>query len=117
MVDPVCNLLSLPGSDFDSARDSIDSYFRPPKGARVDAARKWTEKERELLVKGIQKYGIGHFRDISEDFLPSWVSSGRLGEGSSKCKYNFCSIHSTSDHPLISTGTTTRVVTTFASRQ
>ncbi|KAK3816570.1 MAG: hypothetical protein J3Q66DRAFT_199828 [Benniella sp.] len=47
-------------------------YFRPPKGARVDAARKWTDKERELLVKGIQKYGIGHFRDIADDFLPSW---------------------------------------------
>jgi len=59
-------------------RDPIDSYFRPPKGARVDVARKWTDKERELLVKGIQKYGIGHFRDIAEDFLPSWVSSDTL---------------------------------------
>ncbi|KAF9395308.1 hypothetical protein BGX21_009985 [Mortierella sp. AD011] len=47
-------------------------YFRPPKGAKAEAARKWTEKERELLIKGIEKHGIGHFREISEEFLPSW---------------------------------------------
>ncbi|KAG0256008.1 hypothetical protein BG011_004817 [Mortierella polycephala] len=47
-------------------------YFRPPKGAKAEVARKWTDKERELLIKGIEKYGIGHFREISEEFLPSW---------------------------------------------
>ncbi|KAF9977763.1 hypothetical protein BGZ73_004987 [Actinomortierella ambigua] len=47
-------------------------YFRPPKGARAEVARKWTEKERELLIKGIEKHGIGHFREISEEFLPAW---------------------------------------------
>lgn len=36
-------------------------------------ARKWTDKERELLIKGIEKHGIGHFREISEEFLPAWV--------------------------------------------
>ncbi|KAF8934619.1 hypothetical protein BGZ47_010287 [Haplosporangium gracile] len=47
-------------------------YFRPPKGAKAEVARKWTEKERELLIKGIEKYGIGHFREISEEFLSAW---------------------------------------------
>ncbi|KAG0235548.1 hypothetical protein BGW42_005161 [Actinomortierella wolfii] len=47
-------------------------YFRPPRGARAEPSRKWTEKERELLIKGIQKHGIGHFREISEEFLPAW---------------------------------------------
>ncbi|KAG0369497.1 hypothetical protein BC939DRAFT_409283 [Gamsiella multidivaricata] len=47
-------------------------YFRPPKGAKAEVARKWTEKERELLIKGIGKHGIGHFREIAEEFLPSW---------------------------------------------
>ncbi|KAF9336337.1 hypothetical protein BG006_008955 [Podila minutissima] len=47
-------------------------YFRPPKGAKAEVARKWTDKERELLIKGIEKYGIGHFREISEEFLPAW---------------------------------------------
>ncbi|KAF9092816.1 hypothetical protein BGX29_010276 [Mortierella sp. GBA35] len=47
-------------------------YFRPPKGAKAEVARKWTEKERELLIKGIEKHGIGHFREISEEFLPAW---------------------------------------------
>ncbi|KAF9384613.1 Alpha subunit of the F1 sector of mitochondrial F1F0 ATP synthase, partial [Podila verticillata] len=47
-------------------------YFRPPKGAKAEVARKWTDKERELLIKGIEKHGIGHFREISEEFLPAW---------------------------------------------
>ncbi|KAG0325508.1 hypothetical protein BGZ99_000562 [Dissophora globulifera] len=47
-------------------------YFRPPKGAKAEVVRKWTEKERELLISGIEKHGIGHFREIAEEFLPSW---------------------------------------------
>ncbi|KAF9582781.1 hypothetical protein BGW38_010768 [Lunasporangiospora selenospora] len=43
----------------------------PPRGPKVEA-RKWTEKERDLLIKGIEKYGIGHFREISEEFLSQW---------------------------------------------
>jgi len=51
----------------------VTSYFRPPKGAKAEVARKWTDKERELLIKGVEKHGIGHFREISEEFLPAWV--------------------------------------------
>ncbi|KAJ1959006.1 hypothetical protein H4R35_007682, partial [Dimargaris xerosporica] len=50
-------------------------YFRPPKGAlrpSQDQARKWTDQERDLLVQGIEQYGIGHFREISETLLPAW---------------------------------------------
>ncbi|KAI9209820.1 uncharacterized protein BJ171DRAFT_594835 [Polychytrium aggregatum] len=49
-------------------------YFRPPKGALLAApsTNKWTEKERALLIQGIEKYGIGHFREISEELLPNW---------------------------------------------
>ncbi|KAJ1912946.1 hypothetical protein IWQ60_009427 [Tieghemiomyces parasiticus] len=54
-------------------------YFRPPKDApRPDAdghgggARKWTDRERSLLIQGISTHGIGHFRAISEELLPGW---------------------------------------------
>ncbi|RUO96657.1 hypothetical protein BC936DRAFT_141666 [Jimgerdemannia flammicorona] len=49
-------------------------YFRPPKGAKPEEARKWTDREKELLLQGIEKHGIGHFREISDEFLPAWVS-------------------------------------------
>ncbi|OZJ04415.1 hypothetical protein BZG36_02917 [Bifiguratus adelaidae] len=45
-------------------------YFRPKKG-KVEA-RKWTSTEKDLLIQGIEKYGIGHFREISEELLPAW---------------------------------------------
>jgi hypothetical protein len=35
--------------------------------------RKWSDKERVLLIKGIEKYGIGHYKEISDEFLPDWV--------------------------------------------
>ncbi|KAG0255038.1 hypothetical protein DFQ27_006490 [Actinomortierella ambigua] len=38
----------------------------------AEVARKWTDKERDLLIKGIEKHGIGHFREISEEFLSAW---------------------------------------------
>ncbi|KAJ3173365.1 hypothetical protein HDU87_007634 [Geranomyces variabilis] len=49
-------------------------YFRPPKGSTLknEEVKKWTDKERDLLVKGIEVYGIGHFREISESYLPDW---------------------------------------------
>ncbi|KAJ1965411.1 hypothetical protein IWQ62_002672 [Dispira parvispora] len=50
-------------------------YFRPPKDAPrpgQEPVRKWTERERALLIEGIGLYGIGHFREISEKLLPAW---------------------------------------------
>ncbi|RKP26352.1 hypothetical protein SYNPS1DRAFT_14309 [Syncephalis pseudoplumigaleata] len=49
------------------------AYFRPdPSVFQAVTERKWTEKERGLLVRGIEKYGIGHFREIAEEYLPDW---------------------------------------------
>ncbi|CAG8535912.1 10010_t:CDS:2 [Ambispora gerdemannii] len=51
------------------------AYFRPTQGAilsQSNGQRKWTEKERSLLIQGIAKYGIGHFREISDNLLPGW---------------------------------------------
>ncbi|KAJ1802580.1 hypothetical protein LPJ56_007162 [Coemansia sp. RSA 2599] len=47
-------------------------YFQPPKDAVPQAERKWGEEEKRKLLEGIEKYGIGHFREISESLLPEW---------------------------------------------
>ncbi|KAM3584299.1 hypothetical protein VKS41_003123 [Umbelopsis sp. WA50703] len=47
-------------------------YFRPPKGAKPEEARKWTDDDKQLLIQGIEKYGIGHFTEISRELLPKW---------------------------------------------
>ncbi|KAI8578319.1 hypothetical protein K450DRAFT_247259 [Umbelopsis ramanniana AG] len=47
-------------------------YFRPPKGAKPEEARKWTDNDKTLLIQGIEKYGIGHFTEISRELLPKW---------------------------------------------
>ncbi|GBC07590.1 hypothetical protein RclHR1_07550010 [Rhizophagus clarus] len=47
-------------------------YFRPSKGSIPQIQRKWSDKERVLLIKGIEKYGIGHYKEISDEFLPDW---------------------------------------------
>ena len=57
-------------------------YFRSEVVEQEE--RKWTENERLLLIKGILKllalgieeFGIGHFREISETYLPKWVIFG-----------------------------------------
>lgn len=51
----------------------MQSYFRPSKGSIPHIQRKWSDKERVLLIKGIEKYGIGHYKEISDEFLPDWV--------------------------------------------
>ncbi|GAB5588877.1 hypothetical protein Unana1_03777 [Umbelopsis nana] len=47
-------------------------YFRPPKGAKPEEARKWTDDDKLLLIQGIEKHGIGHFTEISRELLPKW---------------------------------------------
>mmetsp|Transcript_58266 Transcript_58266/g.185653 ORF Transcript_58266/g.185653 Transcript_58266/m.185653 type:complete len:113 (-) Transcript_58266:51-389(-) len=34
--------------------------------------KKWGAEEKELLYKGIEKHGIGHYDLISKEFLPKW---------------------------------------------
>jgi hypothetical protein len=50
------------------------SYFRPPRNAPKEEQRKWTDVEKQLLIEGVEKYGIGHFGEISKQSLPKWVS-------------------------------------------
>ncbi|KAJ1963929.1 hypothetical protein GGI12_001755 [Dipsacomyces acuminosporus] len=47
-------------------------YFQPPKDAVAPAGRKWGDEEKRKLLEGIETYGIGHFREISESLLPDW---------------------------------------------
>ncbi|KAJ1857680.1 hypothetical protein GGH12_003500 [Coemansia sp. RSA 1822] len=47
-------------------------YFQPPKDAQPVVERKWGDDEKSKLLVGIEKYGIGHFREISESLLPEW---------------------------------------------
>jgi hypothetical protein len=50
-------------------------YFQPPEGIVLTEPqpRTWTDSERKLLIQGIQEYGIGQFRKISQTLLPAWV--------------------------------------------
>ncbi|KAJ2664060.1 hypothetical protein IWW48_001072 [Coemansia sp. RSA 1200] len=47
-------------------------YFEPPKDAISQPERKWGDEEKQKLLEGIEKYGIGHFREISDNLLPEW---------------------------------------------
>ncbi|KAJ2737928.1 hypothetical protein GGI20_006356, partial [Coemansia sp. BCRC 34301] len=47
-------------------------YFQPPKDAQPQAERKWGDEEKRKLLEGIERYGIGHFREISDNLLPDW---------------------------------------------
>ncbi|KAI8336075.1 hypothetical protein BC941DRAFT_354486 [Chlamydoabsidia padenii] len=50
-------------------------YFRPPKGYKTPKAKKWTDVEKDLLIKGIAKHGIGNFGLISKESLPAWTTN------------------------------------------
>ncbi|OMJ21017.1 hypothetical protein AYI69_g556 [Smittium culicis] len=59
----------------DDAGNLNQEYFKRPHGAEFEEAeeRKWGDKEKKLLVEGLEQYGIGHFREISDHLLPEWV--------------------------------------------
>eukprot|EP01103_Thecamoeba_quadrilineata_P020322 TRINITY_DN865_c0_g1_i1.p1 TRINITY_DN865_c0_g1~~TRINITY_DN865_c0_g1_i1.p1 ORF type:complete len:404 (-),score=108.82 TRINITY_DN865_c0_g1_i1:168-1325(-) len=46
-------------------------YFKP-KRTHLRFARKWGDKEKELLITGIQKFGVGSWSAIRNEFLPAW---------------------------------------------
>ncbi|OLY84772.1 hypothetical protein AYI68_g1057 [Smittium mucronatum] len=50
-------------------------YFKRPHGMEVEEERKWGDAEKLLLVQGIEKYGIGHFREVSDNLLPEWSAN------------------------------------------
>ncbi len=47
-------------------------YFKPPENLPGLGPKKWGDKERELLIEGISKYGIGCWHQIRTDLLPDW---------------------------------------------
>jgi len=49
-------------------------YFKPKTGKIT--VRKWTDKEKDLLIQGIEKHGIGSWAKIQEEFLTLWVGQG-----------------------------------------
>ncbi len=49
------------------------SYFKPSNIAALKP-KKWGDKERELLIKAIQKHGIGAWPQVRDEFLPQWAS-------------------------------------------
>ncbi|RKP10155.1 hypothetical protein THASP1DRAFT_8833, partial [Thamnocephalis sphaerospora] len=70
-------------SEFEQTRHLVhedgtlnQAYFRPdPALFQPTTERRWTDKERQLLIQGIGKHGIGHFREISEELLPAWSTN------------------------------------------
>ncbi|KAI7881047.1 hypothetical protein K492DRAFT_129326 [Lichtheimia hyalospora FSU 10163] len=68
--------------DFEITRNIIhpdgslnQDYFRPPRGSKRAPTRKWTDTEKDLLIEGIEKYGIGNFGEISKELLPKWTTN------------------------------------------
>ncbi|KAL6064464.1 HTH myb-type domain-containing protein [Balamuthia mandrillaris] len=47
-----------------------EDYFKPKKTKIV--LKRWTAKERRLLLEGVEKYGIGEWAKIKEESLPEW---------------------------------------------
>ncbi|GAN05507.1 conserved hypothetical protein [Mucor ambiguus] len=50
-------------------------YFRPKTETHRKEERAWTDAERDLLIQGIQKYGIGNWNDIRKELLNEWTSN------------------------------------------
>mmetsp|Transcript_2446 Transcript_2446/g.2732 ORF Transcript_2446/g.2732 Transcript_2446/m.2732 type:complete len:171 (+) Transcript_2446:1-513(+) len=61
-----------------SPKDMVDEkgqfkpeYFKPNPFSVEE--RKWTNVEKDHLISGIAKYGIGNWNDIRAEFLPLWT--------------------------------------------
>eukprot|EP00878_Enallax_costatus_P012768 GHUV01013332.1.p1 GENE.GHUV01013332.1~~GHUV01013332.1.p1 ORF type:complete len:206 (+),score=55.18 GHUV01013332.1:187-804(+) len=51
---------------------SINQEFFRPKKVLTLTDRKWGDHEREQLYRGLEKYGVGKWRDIGDDLLHGW---------------------------------------------
>lgn len=54
-----------------SSCPSLRRYFHLKK------LKAWTLDEENLLIKGIEEYGVGEWERIRRDFLPDWVGAIR----------------------------------------
>lgn len=67
-------------------------FFKPTKVVIV-SEKKWGDAERDLLYKGLEKYGVGKWREISGEYLPAWdeqtlrIKSARLLGSQSLARY------------------------------
>ncbi|KAF8061984.1 hypothetical protein HT031_004244 [Scenedesmus sp. PABB004] len=50
----------------------IDQEFFRPRAVVTLAERKWGEPERAALLAGLERHGVGRWRDIGEALLPGW---------------------------------------------
>ncbi|CAO0789671.1 unnamed protein product [Mucor circinelloides] len=50
-------------------------YFRPKAETNHKEEQTWTDAEKDLLIQGIQKYGIGNWNDIRKELLNEWTSN------------------------------------------
>jgi len=48
-------------------------YFKPKQN--FVKLRKWTDRERKLLMRGIEKYGIGNWQPMRTEFLSEWEAN------------------------------------------
>lgn len=55
-----------------NADGSINQEFFRPRKVLTLTDRKWGEQEREQLYKGLDKHGVGRWREIGEEMLPGW---------------------------------------------
>ena len=51
---------------------SINQAFFKPKKVITVNERRWGEAEREGLYKGLEKHGVGKWREIGEEYLSGW---------------------------------------------
>jgi hypothetical protein len=72
--------------------DINQEYFKPTQVVVLDG-KKWGVEERDLLLNGLEKHGIGRWREIGEEFLPRWddqairVKASRLMGTQSLARY------------------------------
>lgn len=69
-------------------------FFKPKRVVIIDdKGKKWGAEERDNLYQGLEKHGVGKWREISEEFLPKWddqslrIKSARLLGSQSLARY------------------------------
>mmetsp|Transcript_203 Transcript_203/g.274 ORF Transcript_203/g.274 Transcript_203/m.274 type:complete len:163 (+) Transcript_203:345-833(+) len=64
--------LKFTPADMLNADGSLNKDYFKPKHTTKIVPRHWTDRERELLIQGIQQYGISNWQPIREHLLPEW---------------------------------------------
>lgn len=68
-------------------------FFRPKQVVIMNDAKKWGDAERDMLYKGLEKHGVGKWREIGEEVLPGWddqqlrIKAARLFGSQSLARY------------------------------